>query len=59
MRPAGVSEPELNELSTAAKEDGKTMGTKVKGWIEKTAPKVLSGGVKIGVSVGQTLLSNT
>jgi hypothetical protein len=56
LRTAGVSDPELNELSTAVKEDGKTMGARVKGWIEKTAPKVLSGGVKIGVSVGQTLL---
>jgi len=29
---------------------------KVKDWVKKTAPKVLSGGVKIGASVGQTLL---
>ncbi len=56
LRTAGVSQPELDALSTAVKEDGKTMGARVKGWIEKTAPKVLSGGVKIGVSVGQTLL---
>jgi hypothetical protein len=53
---AGVSDPELDELSTAVREDGKTMGARVKGWISKTAPKVLSGGVKIGASVGQTLL---
>jgi hypothetical protein len=32
------------------------MGAKVKSWIEKTAPKVLSGGVKVGVAVGQSLL---
>lgn len=56
LRTAGVSGPELDDLSTAVKEDGKTMGERVKCWIEKTAPKVLSGGVKIGVSVGQTLL---
>jgi len=53
---AGISEPELNELSTAVKGDGKTIGARVKGWIEKTAPKVLSGGVKVGVAVGQSLL---
>jgi hypothetical protein len=56
LRSAGISEPELNELSTAVKGDGKTMGAKVKDWIEKTAPKVLSGGVKVGVAVGQSLL---
>ena len=32
------------------------MGAKVKGWMEKVAPKVLSGGVKVGVAVGQSLL---
>jgi len=56
LRNAGLSQPELDELSTAVKEDGQTMGAKVKGWIAKTAPKVLSGGVKIGATVGQNLL---
>jgi hypothetical protein len=57
LRTAGISEGELKELSTASEEDGKTIGARVKGWIAKMAPKVLSGGVKIGVSVGQTLLT--
>lgn len=53
----GVSEPELAELSEAVEEDGdKKIGTKVKGWIAKTAPKVLSGGVKIGTEIGKALL---
>jgi hypothetical protein len=52
----GISEAELTELSAAVKDDGKSMGAKVRGWIEKTAPKVLSGGVKVGVAVGQSLL---
>ena len=56
LRSAGISEHELNELSTAVKGDGKTMGARVKDWIEKTAPKVLSSGVKVGVAVGQSLL---
>lgn len=56
LRSSGISEPELKELSKAAKADGKTMGARVKGWIEKTAPKVLSGGVKVGLAVGQSLL---
>jgi len=57
LRNSGLSGPELDELSTAVKEDGRTMGTKVKGWIAKTAPKVLSGGVKIGAAIGQSLLT--
>jgi len=56
LRSSGISEPELDELSTAVKTDGETLGTRVKGWVHKTAPKVLSGGIKIGVSVGQSLL---
>ena len=43
LRSSGISEPELDELSTAVKADGVTLGTRVKGWIGKTAPKVLSG----------------
>jgi len=56
LRTAGVSQSEVDELSTAVKEDGQTIGSKVNGWIFKTAPKVLSSGVKIGATVGQTLL---
>jgi hypothetical protein len=56
LQSAGLSEAELTELSTAVKTEGETMGAKVKGWIQRTAPKVLSGGVKVGVEVGQKLL---
>jgi hypothetical protein len=56
LQGAGISESELTELGTAVKADGKSMGAKVRSWIEKTAPKVLSGGVKVGVAVGQSLL---
>ncbi len=56
LRSAGISEPELDELSEAIKDEKRTTGARVKGWIEKTAPKVLSGGVKIGAAVGQALL---
>jgi hypothetical protein len=56
LRGAGVSEPELDELSLAVKHDEKKLGSKVKEWIAKVGPKVLSGGVKIGATVGQTLL---
>lgn len=56
LQGAGISEPELAELSKANEADGKTMGAKVKGWIQKAAPQVLSGGVKVGVEVGKSLL---
>jgi hypothetical protein len=56
LRSAGLSEPELDELSAAVKHDEKKLGPKVKEWISKVGPKVLSGGVKIGATVGQTLL---
>ena len=56
LHSAGVSEPELDELSEAMKHDGKTFGPKVNNWIAKTGPKILSGGVKIGAAVGTTLL---
>jgi hypothetical protein len=52
-----VSEPELKELSGAVNQDGKTMGANVAGWIKKTAPKVISGGVKVGFAIGQPLLT--
>ena len=57
LQDSGISGPEVAELSTAIKEDGQTMGSKVKGWISKNAPKVLSNGVKVGTAIGQTLLT--
>ncbi len=57
LRHSGVSDSELNELSTAMAEDGKTFGSKVEGWIARTAPKILSGSLKIGAQIGQTLLT--
>jgi hypothetical protein len=57
LQNSGVSKPELDELSEAVKRDDQTMGSSVEGWIKKTAPKVVSGGVKVAVAVGQTLLT--
>lgn len=54
---SGISQSELESLSTAVSEDENQMGPTVKGWIEKTAPKVLSGGVKMATSVGQAILT--
>jgi hypothetical protein len=57
LQASGLSKLEMEELSTAINRDGKQMGSGVWGWIKKTAPKVLSGGVKVGAAVGQTLLT--
>ena len=56
LRNAGLAEREIAELSTAIKQDDQKIGSSVKDWMKKTAPKVLSSGVKIGASVGQALL---
>lgn len=57
LRNSGLSQPELNELSSAVKQDGQKMGSTVLDWIKKTGPNVLSSGVKIGAAIGQTLLT--
>jgi AbiTii-like protein len=56
LRNAGVSQPELDELSTAVSQDGQKLGAKIKHWVGKVGPKVLSGGIKLGAAVGQTVL---
>jgi AbiTii len=57
LRASGVSDPDLKELSSAVNQDGKTMGSNVSAWVKKTAPKVLSGGVKVGIAIGRPLLT--
>jgi hypothetical protein len=58
LKRSGLSDEDLEELSQAEKEDGpEKMGKGVMGWIKKTAPKVLAGGVKIGTEIGQKLLT--
>ena len=60
LKDAGVDEPELKELSSALQSDGnqklKKDGSVMK-WIKSTAPKVLTGGVKIGTEVGKAVLT--
>lgn len=55
---AGVDAGALQKLTEAIQEDGgKKPGSKVGEWIKSNAGKVLSGGVKVGVSIGQQLLT--
>jgi hypothetical protein len=55
---AGLDKADLNELSDAIQVDGASKpGNKVREWIQSKAGKVVTGGVKVGVSVGQQLLT--
>ena len=58
---SGIAPAEISDLSEAIAADktlaGLPFGNKVLDWIKKQAPNVLSGGVKIGASVGQSLLT--
>jgi hypothetical protein len=58
---AGIAPTAVEELSKEIAADktptGSPLGTRVLDWIRKQAPNVVSGGVKIGASVGQSLLN--
>jgi hypothetical protein len=57
LNEVGIGDGDVAELSQAIEKDGKTMGTGVKGWIGRNADKVLDNGLKLGTSVGATLLT--
>lgn len=57
LQNSGVSQAEVKELSTAVHSDKSLMGSAVGAWIKKVGPKVISGGVKIGTTVGQAILT--
>lgn len=60
LKDAGITGPELKELSAAVEADGNQKleenGPVVK-WIKTTAPKVFAGGVKMGAEVGKAVLT--
>lgn len=60
LKDAGITGPELKELSAAVRSDGNQKlqenGSVMK-WIKATAPKVLAGGVKMGAEIGKAVLS--
>jgi len=45
------------QLAQDMQADGKTLGTRVKGWIGRNAPKVMERGLQVGTSVGTTILT--
>jgi hypothetical protein len=58
LKKAGLDAADLQKLTEAIEADGgKQPGTKVQGWIKATGSKVVAGGIKVGVSIGQQLLS--
>ena len=57
LNDAGIGDVEVAELAQAIEKDGKTMGTGVRGWVSRNADKVLDHGLKLGTSVGATLLT--
>jgi hypothetical protein len=54
----GMDTDDLNELGKAILVDGGSKpGSRVSEWIQSKAGKVVTGGVKVGVSIGQQLLT--
>jgi len=53
----GIQDGDISELSQAVEQDGKTFGTRVKGWIGRNATKVFDKGLQVGASVGTTILT--
>lgn len=55
---AGLDAGALQKLTEAMQEDGgKRLGPKVCEWVKTNAGRILSGGVKVGVTIGQQLLT--
>jgi hypothetical protein len=59
---AGLDDSDLAELSQATQVDGGVKpgkpGTRLDSWIQSKAGKVVVGGVKVGLSIGQQLLTD-
>ena len=56
MKSLGMGDPEMAELSDAVKEDGKTMGSRVKQWSLRWGGKVVSAGAQASIAAGQAML---
>jgi hypothetical protein len=54
---AGMNPADLTELTEAIQADGDRAGSKVKKWISDKSEKMLVGGVKIGASIAQQVLT--
>lgn len=54
---AGMTQSDLKELTEAIQTDGNKAGSKVSQWIGDKAEKMLVGGVKIGASIAEQVLT--
>jgi hypothetical protein len=54
---AGLGKSELDALTEAMTVDGAKPGNKVMAWVKENAPKVLSGGVRVGTKIGSEILT--
>src|SRR5258708_31169680 len=54
---AGLNQSDLTELTVAIETDGNKNGSKVTKWIGDKAGKMLVGGVKMGASIAQQVLT--
>jgi hypothetical protein len=57
LQAIGIPEAEVGELSSAILKDGKTMGQRVQSWIGRNAAKVFDHGLRVGTTVGTTILT--
>ena len=57
LRNSGVPQEKVDELPGMLDGNAGKMNSGVLEWIKKTAPSVIAGGVKIGATVGQTILT--
>lgn len=58
LRSLGIPDSSLNDLSTAIHQDGGTkLGSRVKAWVRENAAKALVGGVKVGASAAQSVIT--
>lgn len=60
LRQAGLPENSLEDLFVAIRDDGgkNKIGARVQSWIKENAPKALVGGIKVGASVAQSVLTS-
>ena len=58
LQASGLGRSDVRDLELAVQADGGTFGSKVNFWIKQNATKLLDGGMKIGTSVAQNLLTD-
>jgi hypothetical protein len=55
---SGLSDPDVQELSTAMQRDGKRVGSSVTAWIARVSPKLVAAGVAASGKIAQSLITD-